>query len=144
VSPRGKVPVLETEHGFLSETSVILDYIEQTQAARRCCRPTHSAGQGVSCQGNRAVYRTAGAYLLCRGVLRHVGGAADQGESPADLLAGFATLKRNGVRAVCGGRAADAGGPDVLLLGDLACAVGKKVLASTSWRTSRRPRRCWS
>ncbi|NBA94357.1 glutathione S-transferase family protein [Pseudomonas sp. R5(2019)] len=31
VSPRGKVPVLETEHGFLSETEVILDYIEQSQ-----------------------------------------------------------------------------------------------------------------
>ena len=27
-SPLGKVPCLETEHGFLSETSVMLDYIE--------------------------------------------------------------------------------------------------------------------
>ena len=34
VSPRGKVPVLETEHGLLSETSVILDYIEQTQGGK--------------------------------------------------------------------------------------------------------------
>jgi len=31
VSPRGKVPALETEHGLLSETSAILDYIERTQ-----------------------------------------------------------------------------------------------------------------
>ncbi len=31
-SPMGKVPLLETEQGFLSETSVILDYIEDTQA----------------------------------------------------------------------------------------------------------------
>jgi glutathione S-transferase len=31
VSPRGKIPVLETEHGFLSETDVILRYIEDTQ-----------------------------------------------------------------------------------------------------------------
>lgn len=30
-SPMGKVPFLETEHGFISETSVILDYIEETQ-----------------------------------------------------------------------------------------------------------------
>ncbi|TWI57518.1 glutathione S-transferase [Pseudomonas duriflava] len=30
ISPRGKVPCLETEHGFISETSVILEYIEDT------------------------------------------------------------------------------------------------------------------
>ncbi|MEL6830516.1 MAG: glutathione S-transferase [Pseudomonadota bacterium] len=29
-SPMGKVPFLETEHGYISETSVILDYIEET------------------------------------------------------------------------------------------------------------------
>jgi len=34
ISPRGKVPVLETEHGFLSETAVILDYLEQTQGGK--------------------------------------------------------------------------------------------------------------
>ncbi len=27
-SPMGKIPCIETEHGFLSETSVILDYLE--------------------------------------------------------------------------------------------------------------------
>ena len=31
VSPRGKVPVLGVEQGFINETSVILEYIEQTQ-----------------------------------------------------------------------------------------------------------------
>ncbi|NUT78310.1 glutathione S-transferase family protein [Pseudomonas sp. C1C7] len=31
VSPRGKVPVLETAKGFLSETDAILDFIEETQ-----------------------------------------------------------------------------------------------------------------
>ena len=32
-SPMGKVPLLETEHGFLTETNVILDYLEE-------CYPT--------------------------------------------------------------------------------------------------------
>lgn len=31
VSPRGKVPVLETEQGFLSETDAILDFIDESQ-----------------------------------------------------------------------------------------------------------------
>jgi glutathione S-transferase len=34
-SPVGKVPCIETGHGFLSETTVILDYIEETQSGRR-------------------------------------------------------------------------------------------------------------
>lgn len=32
ISPRGKVPVLEVEQGFVNETSVILQYLEDTQA----------------------------------------------------------------------------------------------------------------
>jgi len=31
ISPRGKVPVLKTEQGFINETSVILEYIERSQ-----------------------------------------------------------------------------------------------------------------
>ena len=31
ISPRGKVPVLHVEQGFFNETSVILEYIEQSQ-----------------------------------------------------------------------------------------------------------------
>lgn len=32
ISPRGKVPVLGVDQGFINETSVILEYIEQTQS----------------------------------------------------------------------------------------------------------------
>ena len=31
-SPMGKVPCIETEHGFLSETSVIMEYLEESYA----------------------------------------------------------------------------------------------------------------
>lgn len=31
ISPRGKVPVLQVEQGFINETAVILEYIEQSQ-----------------------------------------------------------------------------------------------------------------
>jgi glutathione S-transferase len=31
ISPRGKVPVLRTEQGFINETAVILEFIEQSQ-----------------------------------------------------------------------------------------------------------------
>ena len=34
ISPRGKVPVLRVEQGFINETSVILEYIEQTQKGK--------------------------------------------------------------------------------------------------------------
>lgn len=35
MSPRGKVPVLETAQGFLSETDAILDYLEECAAGCR-------------------------------------------------------------------------------------------------------------
>ncbi len=35
ISPMGKVPVLETEHGFLSETNVIIEYLDETLAGHR-------------------------------------------------------------------------------------------------------------
>lgn len=34
ISPRGKVPVLRVEQGFINETSVILEYLEQTQQGK--------------------------------------------------------------------------------------------------------------
>ena len=62
ISPRGKVPVLETEHGFLSETTVILDYIEQTQGGKPLL-PADADGMCLADASSRpqwliGVYRT--------------------------------------------------------------------------------------
>jgi len=43
--PLGKVPVLETEHGFLSETGVILDYLEQAYPQATSLMPQSTFAQ---------------------------------------------------------------------------------------------------
>ncbi len=43
-SPMGKVPMLETEHGFLTETNVILDFLEESFPAVRLL-PTTTFGR---------------------------------------------------------------------------------------------------
>ncbi len=35
ISPRGKIPVLGVDQGFINETSVILEYLEQTQPGKK-------------------------------------------------------------------------------------------------------------
>ncbi|MDD0976677.1 glutathione S-transferase [Pseudomonas fontis] len=130
-SPHGKVPVLETEHGFLSETSLILDYIEQTQPGKKLLPEGVFAQAKVHEQAKeielyielpaRALYPEA-----------FFGGRVDPAikeKAKAELLAGLATLKRNGKFApyVAGEQMTIA---DMLFCFsvDLAYAVGKKVL----------------
>ncbi|MNN05862.1 Glutathione S-transferase [compost metagenome] len=131
ISPRGKVPVLETEQGFLSETSVILDYIEQTQSGKALLPAEPFAQAKV-----RELLKEIELYieLPARTCYPEVffGMSVEplvKEKARADLLAGFATLKRNG-------RFAPYVAGDQLTLADLmfcfsvdlACAVGKKVL----------------
>ncbi|MEB3901429.1 glutathione S-transferase [Pseudomonas putida] len=131
ISPRGKVPVLETEHGFLSETSVILDYIEQTQGGKPLL-PADAFAQAKVREllkeielyielPARTCYPEAFFGMAVEPVVKE--------RARADLLAGFATLKRNGRFApyVAGEQMTLA---DLMFCYsvDLACAVGKKVL----------------
>ncbi|MBJ9977556.1 glutathione S-transferase [Pseudomonas sp. S75] len=131
VSPRGKVPVLETEHGFISETSVILDYIEQTH-------PEHPLlpREPFACAKVRELLKEIELYIELPARTCYAEAFFGQAVEPlvkekarADLLAGFATLKRNGAFApyVAGERMTLA---DLMFCFsvDLACAVGKKVL----------------
>ncbi|WP_194788186.1 glutathione S-transferase [Pseudomonas sp. UFMG81] len=131
ISPRGKVPVLETEHGFLSETGVILDYIEQTQPGTPLL-PADAFGQAKV----RELLREIELYIELPARTCYAeaffGAAVEpliKERARADLLAGFATLKRNGKFApyVAGEQMTIA---DLMFCFsvDLACAVGKKVL----------------
>ncbi|MFF7106131.1 MULTISPECIES: glutathione S-transferase [Pseudomonas] len=131
VSPRGKVPVLETEHGFLSETGVILDYIEQTQPGKALL-PADAFGQAKV----RELLREIELYIELPARTCYAeaffGAAVEpliKERARADLLAGFATLKRNGKFApyVAGEQLTIA---DLMFCFsvDLACLVGKKVL----------------
>ncbi|MCO7519844.1 MULTISPECIES: glutathione S-transferase [unclassified Pseudomonas] len=131
VSPRGKVPVLQTEHGFISETGVILDYLEQTQPGKALL-PADAFGQAKV----RELLREIELYIELPARTCYAeaffGAAVEpliKERARADLLAGFATLKRNGQFApyVAGEQLTIA---DLMFCFsvDLACAVGKKVL----------------
>ncbi|MDF9754135.1 glutathione S-transferase [Pseudomonas sp. TE6288] len=131
ISPRGKVPVLQTEHGFISETGVILDYIEQTQPGKALL-PADAFGQAKV----RELLREIELYIELPARTCYAeaffGAAVEpliKERARVDLLAGFATLRRNGKFApyVAGEQLTIA---DLMFCFsvDLACAVGKKVL----------------
>ncbi|MDR6960155.1 glutathione S-transferase [Pseudomonas brassicacearum] len=98
ISPRGKVPVLKTEQGFINETSVILEYIEQTQPGKALL-PSDP-------------FERAQVLALCREIELYIElpGRACYGEAffgvpvpdaikekaKAELLLGFASLGRHG------------------------------------------------
>ncbi|WP_028942404.1 glutathione S-transferase [Pseudomonas vranovensis] len=130
VSPRGKVPVLETEHGFLSETNLILEYIEQTQVGKALLPANHFEQFKV-----RELAKEIELYieLPARACFPEAffGAKVDPAikeKAKAELLAGVATLKRNGKFApyVAGSEMTIA---DMLFCFsvDLASAVGKDV-----------------
>lgn len=131
ISPRGKVPVLETEHGFISETGVILDYIEQTQPGKALL-PADAFGQAKV----RELLREIELYIELPARTCYAeaffGAAVEpliKERARADLLAGFATLKRNGrFQPYVAGEQLTIADLMFCFSVDLACAVGKKVL----------------
>lgn len=98
ISPMGKVPVLETEQGFLTETSVILDYLEEleTGAALMPSDPFERARV-------RELTKEVELYieLPARSCYKEAffGGKVSEEvkeKARADLSKGIACLKRNG------------------------------------------------
>lgn len=132
ISPRGKVPVLQTEQGYINETSAILDYLEERGEGRSLLPAEPYARAQV-----RALMKEIELYieLPARSCYLEVffGGKVDEvtkSKAKADLLAGVATLKRHGTFApyVAGAQFSLA---DLYFLYslDLAGIVAKKLFA---------------
>jgi glutathione S-transferase len=97
-SPRGKVPVLETDSGFINETSVILEYLEDLGQGKPLLPADAFARAQV-----RSLMREIELYveLPARSCYLEAffGGTlpdAIKQKAREDLAAGFATLKRHG------------------------------------------------
>ena len=96
-SPRGKVPFLETGHGFINETSAILDYLEESQGGRALL-PTDQFARALV----RTLMKEIELYIelparLCFAEA-FFGGTVPEAikdKAQAELRAGFATLKRH-------------------------------------------------
>lgn len=133
ISPRGKVPVLQTEDGqYLSETCVILEYIEQTQPGKPLLPADPFERAKV-----RELLKEVELYIELPARTCYAeaffGTAVEplvKEKARSDLLAGFATLKRNGRFApyVAGEQLTLA---DLMFRFsvDLAAAVGKRVMS---------------
>lgn len=98
ISPRGKVPVLQTEHGYINETSVILDYLEELGEGRPLLPAEPFARARV-----RSLAREIELYIelparscYAEAFFRMPVDAAIKDKARAELLAGVATLKRHG------------------------------------------------
>lgn len=97
VSPRGKVPVLETDQGFLSETDAILDFIEETQGGVALLPPDPFARASV-----RALAKEIELYIELPARVCYVevffGGRPTpqvlRDKAERDLIKGFAALKQ--------------------------------------------------
>jgi len=98
VSPRGKVPVLKTERGFINETSVILEYIEQTQPGKPLLPedPFERAQVLALCREIELYIELPGRACYAEAFFGMPVPDAIKEKTRAELLLGFATLGRHG------------------------------------------------
>ncbi len=130
ISPRGKVPVLGVEQGFINETSAILDYLEECSGGKALLPREPFARAQV-----RALVKEIELYIELPARIGYPqaffgAGISDalKAKCKAELLAGVATLKRHASFApyVAGDSFSLA---DIYFLYsiDLACGVAKKL-----------------
>jgi len=98
ISPRGKVPVLKTEQGFINETSVILEYIEQTQPGKALlpADPFERAQVLALCREIELYIELPGRASYAEAFFGMTLPDAIKEKTRAELLLGFASLGRHG------------------------------------------------
>ena len=133
ISPRGKVPVLQTEQGYINETSVILEYLEETQGGKALLPAEPQARAYV-----RSLMREIELYIELPARACYLeaffGGKVDEAikaKTKEDLTLGTASLKRHGKFApYLAGEQFTLADIYFLYSLDLACVVMGKVFAT--------------
>ncbi|NWA27253.1 glutathione S-transferase family protein [Pseudomonas gingeri] len=130
ISPRGKVPVLGTPQGFINETAVILPYIDDTQPGVKLlpADPYQRARVLALAKEIELYIELPARASFAEAFFGMPVPEAIKEKTKAELLLGFATLKRHGAFApyVAGSEFSVA---DIYFLYsvDLACGVGQKL-----------------
>ncbi|WP_248794981.1 glutathione S-transferase family protein [Pseudomonas sp. MWU13-2105] len=130
ISPRGKVPVLGTAQGFINETAVILPYIDDTQPGLKLlpADPFQRSRVLALAKEIELYIELPARASFAEAFFGMPVPEAIKEKTKAELLLGFASLKRHGAFApyVAGSEFSVA---DIYFLYsvDLACAVGQKL-----------------
>jgi glutathione S-transferase len=98
ISPRGKVPVLGVEQGFINETSVILEYIEQSQNGKALLpnEPFERAQVLALAKEIELYIELPGRACYAEAFFGMAVPDAIKEKTKAELLLGFAALSRHG------------------------------------------------
>ena len=98
ISPRGKVPVLKTEQGFINETSVILEYLEQAQPGKALlpADPFERAQVLALCREIELYIELPGRACYAEAFFGMPVPDAVKEKAKGELLLGFASLGRHG------------------------------------------------
>ncbi|WLH79183.1 glutathione S-transferase [Pseudomonas sp. FP2335] len=130
VSPRGKVPVLGVKQGFINETSVILEYIEQSQEGPSLlpAEPFQRAQVLALCREIELYIELPARTCYPEAFMGMPVPEAIKEKSRSELLLGFGALGRHGKFApYVAGESFTIADLYFMYSVNLACAVGEKL-----------------
>ena len=130
ISPRGKVPVLGVEQGYVNETSVILEYIEQTQPGPKLLPvdPFERAQVLALAKEIELYIELPARACYAEAFFGMTVPEAIKEKARTELLEGMASLGRHGKFApYVAGETLSVGDIYFVFSVNLACAVGHKV-----------------